>query len=171
MTGIPSKINMFNIYRDGSTLAGVSGEVTIPDFEAISETISGPGILGEVDDPTIGHFGSQEMEIPFRTFVEDEFSMMSPGTDVNLTLRGSIQVTTRGGSVDYVGMRVVVRGKCKALTGGTVKQGAAMNSSIRLELTYIRIDIDSSPMVELDKLNCIYKINGEDILSKARSLC
>lgn len=171
MNGIPSKINMFNVYRDATTLAGVSGEVTLPDFEAISETISGPGILGEVDDPTIGHFGSQEMEIPFRTLVEGMFDMMNPGSEVNLTLRGSIQVTTAGGGVDYVGMRVVVRGKCKSFTGGTVKQGGAMSSALKFELTYIRIDIDSKPMVELDKMNGVYKLRGVDILAKARSLC
>lgn len=171
MQGIPSKINMFNVYRDGRTLAGVSGEVALPDFEALSETISGPGILGEIDDPAIGHFGSQEMEIPFRTIIEDEFDMMVPGSEVNLTLRGSIQVTTTGGGVDFVGMRVVVRGKCKSFTGGTVKQGGAMSSSVKLELTYIRIDIDNKPMVELDKVNSVFKIRGVDILAKARSLC
>lgn len=171
MQGIPSKINMFNVYRDGNTLAGLSGEVTLPDFEAISETISGPGILGEIDDPTIGHFGSQEVEIPFRNFTEDVFNLMNPGDNVNLTLRGSIQVTTMGGGVDYVGMRVVLRGKCKSFTGGTVKQGAAMACSIKLELTYIRIDLDGNPKVELDKLNSVYKLNGVDILEKARSLC
>ena len=93
MQGIPSKINMFNVYKDGNTLAGLSGEVTLPDFEAISETISGPGILGEIDDPTIGHFGSQEIEIPFRNITDDTFILMNPGDEVNITLRGAIQVT------------------------------------------------------------------------------
>lgn len=171
MQGIPSKINMFNVYRDGNILAGLSGEVTLPDFEAISETISGPGILGEIDDPTIGHFGSQEIEIPFRTLADDGFTLMNLGNDVNLTLRGSIQVSTSGGGVDYIGVRVVLRGKCKSFTGGTVKQGAAMGTSIKLELSYIRIDIDSKPRVELDKLNSVYKLDGVDILEKARSLC
>ena len=86
MQGIPSKINMFNVYRDGSVLVGLSDEVTLPDFEAVSESISGPGILGEIDDPAIGHFGSQEMEIPFRTFTDDLFALMAPGNSVNLTL-------------------------------------------------------------------------------------
>lgn len=171
MNGIPTKINLFNVYQDTSKLLGLSGEVTLPDFEAISEAISGPGILGEIDDPTIGHFGSQELEIPFRTVIDSMFDMMNPGDQVNLTLRGSIQVSTPGGGVDYTGMRVIVRGKCKSITGGTVKQGAAMGSSIKLELTYIRIDLDSKPKVELDKLNSVYKINGVDILAKARSQC
>ena len=112
MNGIPTKINMFNVYRDVSKLLGLSGEVTRPDFEAISEAISGPGILGEIDDPTIGHFGSQELEIPFRTVIDSMFDMMNPGDQVNLTLRGSIQTNTPGGGVDYVGMRVIVRGRC-----------------------------------------------------------
>lgn len=171
MNGIPTKINMFNVYRDVNKLLGLSGEVTLSDFEAISEAISGPGILGEIDDPTIGHFGSQELEIPFRTIIESMFDMMNPGEQINLTLRGSIQVNTTGGGVDYVGMRVIVRGKCKSVTGGTVKQGAAMGSSIKMELTYIRIDLDGKPKVELDKLNSVYKINGVDILAKARSQC
>ena len=161
MNGIPSKINMFNVYKDGNTLAGLSGEVTLPDFEAISETISG----------TIGHFGSQEIEIPFRNITNDTFTLMNPGDEVNLTLRGSIQVNTNGGGVDYVGMRVIFRGKCKSFTGGTVKQGAAMASAIKLELTYIRIDLNGEAKVELDKLNSVYKLNGVDILEKARSLC
>ena len=171
MNGIPSKINMFNVYKDGNTLAGLSGEVTLPDFEAISETISGPGILGEIDEPSIGHFGSQEIEIRLRIITNDIFTLMNPGDEVNLTLRGSIQVNTNGGGVDYVGLRVIFRGKCKSFTGGTVKQGAAMASAIKLELTYIRIDLNGEAKVELDKLNSVYKLNGVDILEKARSLC
>ncbi len=171
MQGIPTKINMFNLYRDASILSGITGEVALPDFEAMSETISGPGILGEIDDPTIGQFGSQEMEIPFRAYTDDAFSMLNPGNNVNITLRGSIQVTTSGGGVDFVGMRVIVRGKCKSFTGGTVKQGGAMNNSIKLELTYIRIDLDGKNRVELDKLNGVFKLNGADILAKARSMC
>jgi P2 family phage contractile tail tube protein len=171
MQGIPSKINMFNVYRDGSVLVGLSDEVTLPDFEAVSESISGPGILGEIDDPAIGHFGSQEMEIPFRTFTDDLFALMVPGNSVNLTLRGSIQATSSGGGVSYVGMRVIVRGRCKSFTGGSLKQGAAMGSSLKLELTYIKIDLDGRSRVELDKLNGVYKLNGVDVLAKVRALC
>lgn len=46
MDSIPEKINNYNIYMDGR-LMGCSGEVTLPDFEAMTETISGPGLLGE----------------------------------------------------------------------------------------------------------------------------
>lgn len=170
MNGIPSKINMFNLYKDGTKLFGISDEVTLPDFEAMSETLSGPGILGEIDSPTIGHFGSQEMEIPFRVLDEELFGLVCPGVAVNLTLRGSIQVETNEG-IAYKGVRIVVRGKVKSISSGKVKQGAATGSSIKLELTYILIEIAGKSMIELDKLNSVYKVNGVDVLEKARALC
>ena len=51
---IPTKINNYNVYNAGDKLLGVGDELTLPDFEATSETVSGAGILGEIDDPTIG---------------------------------------------------------------------------------------------------------------------
>lgn len=48
---IPSKINSYNVYNDAERLIGVGDEVTLPDFEAMAETISGAGILGELDEP------------------------------------------------------------------------------------------------------------------------
>ena len=47
IANIPEIINDFNVYKSGSKLIGVSDEVTLPDFEARTETISGGGIAGE----------------------------------------------------------------------------------------------------------------------------
>jgi len=88
---IPSKINSFNVYKDGTKLVGISDEVTLPDFESLTETLSGPGILGEIDDPTVGHFQSMEMEIPFRTMDRDLFILSDDISSVTVTLRGSRQ--------------------------------------------------------------------------------
>ena len=43
---IPTKINNYNVYNEGEKLLGVGDELTLPDFEATSETVSGAGILG-----------------------------------------------------------------------------------------------------------------------------
>ena len=36
-----TKINAYNVYRDSKKLVGLSDEVTLPDFEGLTETISG----------------------------------------------------------------------------------------------------------------------------------
>ena len=54
MKTIPTKINRYNVYNRGNRLLGMGDELTLPDFEPSSETVSGAGILGEIDDPTPG---------------------------------------------------------------------------------------------------------------------
>lgn len=168
---IPEKINAFNVYQDGVKHIGISDEVTLPNVEELTETISGPGILGEIDSPSYGLFSGLELEIPFRTLFANVFNLMRALTSINITLRGSIQVQDAEGNVNFVGMRVVVRGRKKGFTPGSVKQGAAMGSSVKLELSYILVEIDGNNELEIDKLNSIYKVGGIDMLAKVRALC
>ena len=170
MEKIPTKINLFNMYNAGSKLVGITGEVSIPNFEAMSETVEGAGILGEIDDVAVGHFGSMEMEIPFRMVDDDAIDLLNPLEATNLTLRAAQQVSTIDGGTDFKQMRVVLRGKNKGFTPGKVQQGKAMNSSVKVEVQYILIELNNKPMVELDKLNTVFKIRGKDILSKAREM-
>lgn len=99
MTGIPSKIHSYNVYDDNHSgrLYGTGEECTLPDFEALSETLSGAGILGELDDPAPGHFGNMQMEIPFRLLDGEAVDLMDPTSAARLTLRGAQQVLTAEG--------------------------------------------------------------------------
>ena len=170
--GIPGVINNFNLYYQGTALVGLTGEISLPHFEGMTETLSGPGILGEIEEVIIGAFSSMELEVPFRILDEDAFKLMSPVETLDLTLRASEQFTVKStGNIDYKGMRVVVRGRQKKLTGGTVKQGGAMDASVTVEVAYIMIELDGQKRIELDKLNNVYKVNDKDLLAKVRSQC
>lgn len=171
IAGIPEVINDFNLYLSGGKLGGTTGEVSLPDFEPITSTTSGNGILGEYEAIVLGHFGSMEQEIPFRCINEDYFKMVSPSKSVELTLRGAIQQSERDTlNEGEVGMRVVFRGRCKKISIGTVKQREQMGSMVSLELTYILIEMDGKERICLDKINTIYRINGVDQLAKIRAL-
>ncbi|WP_397443927.1 phage major tail tube protein, partial [Peribacillus aracenensis] len=52
---IPEKVVNYNVYDDTEKLVGLAGEVTLPNLEAMSETVSGAGILGEFDSVNPGH--------------------------------------------------------------------------------------------------------------------
>ena len=171
IAGIPEVINDFNLYLSGNKLGGMTGEVALPDFEAMTSTTSGNGILGEYEAIILGHYGSMEQEVPFRCINEDYFKMVSPSKAVELTLRGAIQQSDRDTmNENEVGMRVVFRGRCKKISIGTVKQREQMGSLISLELTYILIEMDGKERICLDKINTIYRINGVDQLAKIRAL-
>lgn len=169
VVGIPEVIHDFNMYLSGSKLAGITGEVTIPPLESITATISGPGILGEYDTPVPGHFGNIAQEVPFRCINEDYFKMVDTSKPLELTLRGSIQHTVAATqALDEVGMRVVFRGHPTTVDIGKVAQRNTMDSKIAMNLTYILIEMDGKPRIELDKLAGVYKINGVDQLAKVR---
>ena len=172
MPGIPEAVHDFNLYLSGKNLhGGVTGEVKLPELESMTSTVSGAGVLGEYEAVMPGHYGSIEQEVPFRCISEDYFSVINPGAAVELTLRGAIQYTDPvTQAVRYIGMRVVIRGRCKKVQIGTVKQHGAMDSLLTLELTYIYIEMDKQPRFELDKLNNVFKVNGVDMLESIRQL-
>ena len=105
--------------------------------------------------------------------LDDEvFELMDPSELVDLTFRASIQSQVRAtAQLEYKGMRIVMRGKLKKFSGGTLQQGKQMNASATLELRYIKMEIDGKTKIELDKLNSVFIVNGKDILEKVRGQC
>jgi P2 family phage contractile tail tube protein len=87
-----------------------------------------------------------------------------------LTLRGSMQVTDTDTNVtDYAPVKIVLRGKCKTTETGKVDAGKKMESSIEMEISYIKITVDGVDLVELDKLNFKFVLGGVDMMAKIRS--
>lgn len=169
---IPEVINKYNVYRNGNVMIGVSGEVSLAEFQSITETISGAGLLGEIETVVVGMFSSMKQEIPFRILDEDVFSLGNPLEVQELTLRASEQVTEKAsGGIEFQGMRIVFRGRPTGFKPGTMKNGSQMNASVTLELFYVLIEIDGESKLELDKLNSVYKVNGVDILAEVSKYC
>lgn len=173
MNVIPEVINNYNIYDDSANLLiGVSGEVELPDFEAITDTLEGAGILGEIEDPVTGQFSSMKLKIPFSVLYESQFKIMDTTKGAQLTLRGSMQVLdTSTAGTDYVPVRIVVRGKAATSKMGKVQKGKKMEPEVEIEVFYIKIEVNSKTVIELDKLNFKYVLNGKDMLEKIRKQC
>ena len=75
---IPEKINDFNTYLDGNKMIGVAASVTLPEVKMKTSTVSGAGINGEIDSPTIGQFESMEQEIDFNAVQQRHGYAFSP---------------------------------------------------------------------------------------------
>lgn len=168
---IPDKIDAFNVYQDGVKHIGISDKVTLPEVKELSSEMSGPGILGTIDSPAHGLFDSMEIEVPFRTLFYNAFDMMKALNSIDITLRGAIQTQNGVGDLDFVGMRVVCRGRKKGFNPGEVTQGEGTGASVTVELSYLLIEIGGVKELEIDKLNSIYRVGGIDQLAVVRALC
>lgn len=172
IANIPEVINDFNVYSNGNKFIGISSSHTLPTFEAITETMSGAGVQGEYETSIVGNFSSMEQELSFRMLESDMFELMNPAQAVDITFRASQQSTvSSSGALDYKSMRVVERGRFKSFEPGKIERGKQMEAKLKFELFYILIEIEGKTVIEYDKLNSVFNVNGNDLLEKVRSMC
>lgn len=57
------------------------------------------------------------------------------------------------------------------LTGGKLKRASTMDSGVTLNILYILIEVNGESVVELDKMNPTYKVNGVDLLAEYKEMC
>lgn len=167
---IPTKLTDYNIYNEGERLIGINGDVTLPDLEAVTSEISGAGMAGTMEDPTPGYFGSLEIELKFRTVSEESSRLMIPKAHT-LTLRAAqTKHDPATGTNSQEGLKVVCRGVPKSYSLGTFKQGDPTETAAKLELSYIKITRGSVVVLELDKFNHIFVVEGVDYMKEIRDL-
>lgn len=168
---IPEVLNHYNVYNDkAKKLIGISGEIELGELEALTDTLEGAGVLGEIEDAVTGQFASIKIKIPFSVLYEDMFSIIDTTNPPQLTLRASMQcMDPTTGSTGYYPVKIVVRGKATNTNLGKATKGKKMEPEVELEVLYIKIQINNKTTLELDKLNFKFVLNGKDMLAKIRS--
>ena len=167
---VPEKINEYNAYLDGVKMIGVVPDIDLPEIGMKASEVEGAGMLGVLDSPTIGQFESIEQEIKFNVLYSDAINMLNPLEAVNLTFRAAQQVYNKTGGYAFKGLRIVEQGRVKTFKPGKLKRAEGMDASITLELTYIKVVVDNQTMLEIDKLNQKYVVNGTDMLAGIAAL-
>ena len=166
---IPEKLINFKCYLEGSSeLAGMV-DATIPDIEYMTETLSGAGIAGEIESTTLGHTGVMTMTLNFRSLVAKNVVMMKQKRYA-LELKGALQETDPGtGIIKVVPMSVSVRAVPKKGTLGKLTVAKPLDSANEFSIDYIKLTIGGETVVEIDKLNMIANMGGEDVLTEVRA--
>ena len=52
---IPERLINYRVYNEANALMGMA-TVDLPELQAMSDTVSGAGIAGEIDSPVLGHY-------------------------------------------------------------------------------------------------------------------
>lgn len=167
MNQIPERLINYRAYLENNVLVGLAN-VELPELTAMTDTISGSGIAGEVDSPIMGHYESMSATFTFRTIDKGYAEFLAPKTHA-IDLRGSQQVNDAGaGVLKSVPVRVIMRGKTKSAPLGSLEVGATTDTEIEVEVEYLKIVINGQTVFELDKFNFKCVINGVDYLASVR---
>lgn len=157
----------FSAYHEGTTWLGVV-DAELPSIEALTETVKGAGIGGEVDMPVRGHYGSMSLKLNWRTITQEAIVLTEQKAHA-IDLRGNQQVfdAANGIFVDQL-VKVSVRAIPKVTEPGKFEIGATTGTANELEVIYIKKEIDGKRVLEIDKFNLIAFVNGTDALEQVR---
>lgn len=163
----PLRIASFEVYDEGKNLVGVA-DVELPELNYMSDTIKGAGIAGEIDMPTIGQYGSMELKVNFTSVTDAFHKLASPGTK-SIECWAAQQTYDEGTGKDVI-QRVIVaaRGNIKTASLGKLSVGEATGSSLSMEILRLKIEIDDSEVVLIDKMNKVARFDGQDMLEAVR---
>ena len=167
---IPEKLINFRVYGGvgAAELLGLA-TVELPKFEAMTETIAGAGIAGEIDSPVLGHFKSATVKLNLRTMTAQALALLAGGVQV-LDIRQSVQVQdTALGAMVTDPHRLEVRGLVKVLDPGKLEPGKMQDANVEIEAQYLKLSNAGVPVVELDKLNMIFRVGSTDYLRQVRA--
>ena len=164
---VPERLIGFRVYSESGDLLGIA-TVDLPEIEAMSDTVSGAGIAGEVESPILGHFGSMTTTFTWRT-IERKAMDLCKQTGHSVEVRGSQQLYNAStGEYSTASVRVSMRITPKTMSLGTFETGATTDTEQEFEVLYLKVYVNGLEVLEIDKYNYIAKFNGDDLLTRVR---
>lgn len=165
-------VNRYNVYKGGTELIGVAGEQDLPEINFLTDSIEGAGVSGTMDIPVVGLVEDMESTITFATLCTSLFSVMDPTEPVDIVVKGILQGMDAGtGVAGFQSISIYERGLVKKFTPGSMKSGGKMDAKVTLGLSYYKIVLDGVTMLEIDRLNGRFIVNGKDVLEQVRDMC
>lgn len=171
---IPEKISLFRAYIGDSSaannLVGVTDDVTLPEFEFMSESLSLAGMPGEMDSPSVGQMKSSQIEIPFSNISKQALELAANDSEP-LILRGAQEVLeTSTATKRMVGRVITIMGMTKSINYGHLKKGGYGEPSIKKEIITYKDVIDGETVTDINKIDPKCVINGVDLLKGVTDL-
>lgn len=163
---LPRKLKNFNLFNDGVSYVGVATEVVLPKLTRKMEEFRGAGMNAPVD----ADMGMEKLEVEhtYAGIVRDIFNQfgITRADGVLLRFAGAYQRDDTG---EVVAAEVVMRGRHAEIDGGSSKAGDDTAFKVKSTLSYYKLSINGEVVIEIDILNMIEIINGEDRLAQQRA--
>lgn len=162
---LPRKLKHINLFNDGQSYVGQVEEVNLPTLTRKMEEWR----AGGMNAPIKTDQGMEALTMDFTCggIMDDalrQFGVIEHD-GVMLRFAGSYQRDDTGA---VAAVEVVTRGRHSAIEMGSAKTGENSPFKVTSELSYFKLSIDGEEVIEIDILNMIEKINGEDRLADHR---
>lgn len=164
---LPKKLKHMNLFNDGISYVGQCGSVTLPKLARKMEAWRGGGMAG----PVKVDLGYSDDGIQFEWTLGGwdltalkQFGL-TQADGVMLRWAGSTQRDDTG---EVSAVEVVVRGRHEEIDFGESKSGEDTEHKFVTTCTYYKLTVDGEVVFEIDLLNFIDNVGGDDRLAEHR---
>lgn len=166
---VSSKTAGFNLYANAFRCEDVVS-VEMPEMEFETEEVAGAGILGKIEMPAMTDVGSMELVVKLKaTSSSRTYRELAKGGMLETRWATNVIDPTTG-VPDLASNKAYAKVVLKKIADGTIENGSPQEAEMTFEcLTWKRV-VNGETVVEIDKLNNINKIAGQDFSSKLSSM-
>lgn len=159
----------YRVYHQGKDLIGTA-TIEAPQIQYMTETLSGSGIAGEIENPTIGMTQPLTCKLTFTALNSEIYNILDWTQTALYECYAALQVSDDATSVrSSIPERINMLGRTKSFSLGSREQGKKHGNEVELELIRLETYLDGAEKLLIDKLNFIHRVNGKDLLRTVRS--
>lgn len=161
------KLITFTVFANGAEEFGVA-EVALPDLEYITSTITGGGLAGELEVPTLGQLKAMKATITWR-IVEKSLSKFARQQYHQVEFRGVQQTeNTETGELEVSAVSVQAGGWVTKTTLGKFTNTETTGSTTEMSINALKVEVDGQVLHNIDVMNGVCVIDGVDYWAAIR---
>lgn len=163
-----NRLTNANVYLDGVNFFGRAEEIELPKVQQKYAEHKALGLVGTAEFWT----GIDKLEAKIKwssLYPEAYAAMANPTQVVALTVRSSLeQYDGTQGRTAQLPVRAELRGCFKEFPMGSFKPKDNVEFDSTFSVYYAKLVVDGQDLFEIDVLNNLYKVDGEDLLAEYR---
>jgi P2 family phage contractile tail tube protein len=152
------------VYVNNSSKHGQASEVTCPTVSFKNDEFNALGMIG-----TPSFFsGIEAMEASIKwTYPDNEayMELSNPFEAVDIMVRSNKGVWNNGGKVEDQSIVIFMSVLPKEHQSGTFQSKEATEVESPLSVNYYKLMVDGEDIIEVDVINNVFKIDGEDMIA------
>jgi len=159
-----NRISNAKVYIDGNILLGQVEEFDLPDVKFKFSDYKALGMTGSAE--FFEGLEKLEARIKFNALYQDVWAKAAvPGKTVNLMMHAQQQEFQSSGRAEPKPVVIHVSGAFKNVPLGKFKQQEPIDVEMNMAIYYVHLIIAGQPVMEIDILSNIYKVNGTAVTS------
>ena len=145
----PEQNVAYRVYWQGKDLLGTA-QIEMPQVQYMTETLSGSGLAGEIESPTIGLTQSMTCKMTFTSATKDVFDILDWTLQPLFECYSALQIVDESTSIrESIPYRLNIVGRPKNMSLGTMEQGKKHGNDLELEVTRLEILLDGEEQDQL----------------------